>query len=122
DEGTRLALLRDRLEASLCAAWPDALVNGFIENRLPQTSNISFPGIDAAKLMAQLRSLAVSNGSACQSETGQPTHVLKAMGRTDAEARAAIRFSLGRPTTENEVDEAIEMVKSALANSELPVA
>ena len=120
-ERARIEPLRDQLEANLLAAWPGSFVNGYIERRLPQTSNIAFPGVDAAKLMAQLRSLAVSNASACQSEGGRPSHVLKAMGLGDAEARASIRFSLGRPTTEQEVIEAVNMVKSALRHSEVPV-
>jgi cysteine desulfurase len=118
----RLEPLRDRLESSLLAAWPGSFVNGYVEGRLPQTSNIAFPGVDAAKLMAQLRSLAVSNASACQSEGGKPSHVLKAMGLADVEARASIRFSLGRPTTEQEITEAVDMVKSALMHSEAAVA
>ena len=121
-EGDRQRPMRDALESKLLAAWPDAYVNGNTERRLPQTTNVTFPGIDAAKLMAELRSLAVSNASACQSASGKPSHVLLAMGLSDADARAAIRFSLGRPTTYEDIVGAAEMVAAALDKIAAPAA
>lgn len=111
----RLSGLRDTLEERLLAAHPDAHVNGDVTARLPQTTSITFPGFKAANLMAELRALAVSNASACSSGSGRPSHVLKAMGLSDADAGATIRFSLGRPTTEREINDAAGMIAEALA-------
>lgn len=108
-ESERLGRLRDRLEAGLLTRVPGLVVNGAGAERLPQILNISIPGVDQeALLMAlDLEGLAVSSGSACQSGAVEPSHVLVAMGRT-APDEASIRFSLGRTTTEAEIDSAID--------------
>lgn len=108
-ESERLGRLRDRLEAGLLTGVPGLVVNGAGAERLPQILNISIPGVDQeALLMAlDLEGLAVSSGSACQSGAVEPSHVLVAMGRT-APDEASIRFSLGRTTTEAEIDSAID--------------
>ncbi len=110
EEAERLQGRRDRMEQALCAALPDVVVNGAEAPRLPQTSSLTFRGVRAANLIARLRTLALSTGSACSSADPRPSHVLKAMGRSDEEAAATLRFSLGRFTTDAEVRYAIEQV------------
>ncbi|MEM8487805.1 MAG: cysteine desulfurase family protein [Bacteroidota bacterium] len=103
-EASRLATLRDRFEQQLTDALPFVKINGGGAPRLPHVSNLAFPGVTAANLVTELRSLAMSTGSACSTGTGNPSHVLKAMGLTDAEAYATLRISFGRFTTEEEVE------------------
>ena len=109
-EATRL--LRDRLEGGILAGIPEARINGSLENRLPNTSNISFPGIDSQVLAINLdlMGIAVSTGSACQSDVREPSYVLMAMGRTPAEASDCIRFSVGPENTAAQVDRTVETV------------
>lgn len=89
-ESNRLAGLRNRFEAQLMDALPFVKINGAGAARLPHVSNLAFPGVKAANLVTELRSLAMSTGSACSTGTGKPSHVLKAMGLTDEEAYAKI--------------------------------
>lgn len=117
-EAARLGILRDRLETRLTEAVPALRVNTGAAPRLPQTSSLTFPGLRAANLMAELRDLALSAGSACSSGSGRPSHVLKAMGLSDAEALATLRFSLGRFTTDEDVDAAVEQVVTAALHAE----
>jgi len=105
-EMSRLAGLRDRLESAILAGLDGCSVNGSTEHRLPGTSNISFRGIDGNALLASLPDLAVSTGSACTSDHPQASPVLLAMGVAPALAAAALRLSVGRPTTADEVDRA----------------
>jgi cysteine desulfurase len=107
---TRLTVLRDKLESVLLEP-EGASVNGSTESRLHTTTNISFGGISSDRLIMALQDIAVSSGSACSAVTTQPSHVLKAMGLTDDEALGAIRFSLGRFTTEQDIDAAAARVK-----------
>ena len=113
-EALRLQALRDRLEAEVGDALPDVQVNGAGAPRLPQTSNLSFPDVRANNLIAALRGLALSTGSACSSGSGKPSHVLQAMGLSGAMAQSTLRFSLGRFTTDEEIDYAIEHVIAAV--------
>ncbi|MFQ5568482.1 MAG: cysteine desulfurase family protein [Rhodothermales bacterium] len=113
-ETARLQTLRDRLEAALRDRVPNVHVNGLGAPRLPQTANVTFRGVQADKLMPALRDLAVSTGSACSSGSDKPSHVLKAMGLNDEEARSTIRFSLGRFTPAEEIDYAIEHILNAV--------
>ena len=105
-------MLRDRLEEGILARTPGARVNGCPQNRLPNTSNISFPGLDSQLLAINLdlMGIAVSTGSACQSEVREPSYVLMAMGRTPEDASDCIRFSLGPENTASEVDRAVDAV------------
>jgi cysteine desulfurase len=103
-EGERLADLRDRLRDGIAAHLPGVIENGHPTARLPNTLNLSFTGVDGAALLVGLREVAVSSGSACTSAEPRPSHVLAALGRPRALAAASIRFSLGRSTTEEEVD------------------
>lgn len=113
-EAARLRGLRDRFEADVQAALPGVRINGAGAPRLPQTSNLTVPDVRANNLIAALRDLAISTGSACSSGSGKPSHVLKAMGLTDEAAQSTLRFSLGRFTTGEEIDHAVEQVVSAV--------
>jgi len=110
EESERVRKLRDRLEEALLAELPDAHINGDIKNRLPNTSNIAFAGVDARTLIRDMHNIAVSTRSACSSGSQGPSHVLKALGLSDEQAYSSIRFSPGRYTTEEEIDYAIERV------------
>jgi cysteine desulfurase len=101
-EAVRLGGLRDEFERVLMAAT-GVRINGAGASRLPHVSSIVFPGVRSARLVTELRELAMSTGSACSTGTGSPSHVLKAMGLSDDEAYATLRISLGRLTTAEEV-------------------
>jgi len=108
EEAPRLAALRDRLWGKLSALG--ALLNGDALQRLPGILNVSFPGVEGESLLATCSELAVSSGSACNAADAEPSYVLRALGRDDQLAGASLRFSLGRFTTEAEVDRAAEVV------------
>jgi cysteine desulfurase len=111
-EGTRLSMLRDRLENGILAAVPQTDVNGSREPRVPNTTNISFERIEAESLLIalDLEGVAVSTGSACSSGTLEPSHVLKAMGLSSHRAQNSIRFSLGASNTEEQIDHVIAVL------------
>ncbi len=106
ETGPRVGALRDRLEAAILRSVPGTSVNGDPDHRAPNTSNISFDGIEAESLLIalDLEGIAISTGSACSSGTLEPSHVLKAMGLPTARTRNSLRFSLGPATTESEID------------------
>jgi cysteine desulfurase len=107
---------RDRLLHGLRSLpWPAVLNGPALDNRHPGNANVRFEGFVAQDILAALQpKLAASTGSACTSGTPEPSHVLKAIGLTTAEAEASIRFSVGRFTTDEEIDEAISLVRDAL--------
>ncbi len=109
-EAARLAALRDRLESGILARVPGAQVNGARDARVPNTTNISFEGVEAESLLIalDLEGIAVSTGSACSSGTLEPSHVLRAMGFAAHRTQSSIRFSLGAGNTIEQVDYAIE--------------
>jgi len=109
-EATRVKALRDKLEHSILETCPDCRVNGDIENRLPNTSNISFEYIEgeAILLMLDRYGICASSGSACTSGSLEPSHVLRAMGVPFTAAHGSIRFSLSRYNTEAEIDYTID--------------
>ena len=111
-EGTRVAALRDRLEQGLLAAIPQSRVNGGRARRTPNTTNITFSFIEGEALVIalDLKGLQCSTGAACSSGAVEPSHVLMAIGLEPAEARASLRFSLGRANTEDDVKFALSMV------------
>ncbi len=113
-EGARLQALRDRLEQELQRVLPDVRINGAQAPRLPQTSSVTIPGVRADRLLTTVRTLALSAGSACGSGRGKPSHVLRAMGLSEADARCTIRISLGRFTTDEEINTAIERLISTI--------
>lgn len=106
-DANRISIMRDKLENQLLKSIPNAKVNGDPKNRLFNTTNISFGKIDGELLLMKLNEIAVSNGSACNSASTKPSYVLKAMGLDDDSAFGSIRFSLGKFTTEKELDQAI---------------
>lgn len=114
-EATRLANLRDFLEKGILEAITDARVNGNIRERLPNTSNICFGRIDGEQLLMSLNEIAVSNGSACNSASTEPSYVLKALGLDDDSAYGSIRFSLGRITKEEDVEIAIRHISEVVS-------
>jgi cysteine desulfurase len=103
-EASRLAGLRDRLWARLSAALPGVRRNGHPELRLPGNLHVAFEGVEADALIASLREFALSAGSACASGSGEPSHVLRAIGLPDALARGALRVGIGRSNTQAQVD------------------
>lgn len=112
-DAERLSKLRDKLENALLSL-EEAYVNGNREHRLPHTTNISFKYVEGEGLMMAMKDLAVSSGSACTSASLEPSYVLKSLGLNDDLAHSSIRFGLGRFTTEEEVDYAIEVTKNAV--------
>lgn len=106
DEGARLALLRDRLEDAILENVSGSSRNGARSDRLPNTSNISIAGIEINALLASLPDLALNTGSACTSAHPEPSPVLRAMGVPDELAGSSLRLSLGRFTTQEDVDRA----------------
>ncbi len=113
-DAKRLSDLRDRLEQALLEAGLEIQINSAGASRLPQTSSISFPGLNLERLLLSIRTLAVGTGSACGSGKRTPSAVLSAMGIRNDVAAQTLRISLGRPTTEAEVLEASELLRQAL--------
>ncbi len=113
-EAERLSVLRDKLETSLLEL-EESVVNGNTEHRMPHISNISFKFVEGEGLMMGFnQNIAVSSGSACTSASLEPSYVLKALGLDDELAHSSLRFSLGRFTTEEQIDYTIEQVKKAV--------
>jgi len=113
----RTAALRDRLERGLMQRIAACGINGDPANRVANTSNLWFDHLEGEALVIalDLKGLAVSGGSACQSGAAEPSHVLTAMGATAHHARASLRFSLLRTATEDDIDFALEIVPDAVA-------
>jgi cysteine desulfurase len=111
-EASRVAALRDRLEAGILRAVPGTAVNGAPDSRVPNTTNISFDRVEAESLLIalDLEGVAVSTGSACSSGTLEPSHVLRAMGLPTHRTQNSLRFSLGMFSTDEEVDRVIEVL------------
>jgi cysteine desulfurase len=110
EENDRVKYLRDKLENAILEKCPDSMLNGDKENRLPNTSNISFEFIEGEAILLMLDKFGIcaSSGSACTSGSLEPSHVLRAMGVPFTAAHGSIRFSLSRYNTEQEVDYTIE--------------
>ncbi len=106
EENDRIRKLRDKLEKTICATCPDAMINGDTEHRLPNTLNVSFEYIEGESILLLLDKFGIcaSSGSACTSGSLEPSHVLRAMGVPFTAAHGSIRFSLSRYSTEEEVD------------------
>jgi cysteine desulfurase len=117
DSPQALAALRDRLEQGILAQVEEAGVNGAGAARVGNTSNLYFDHVEAEALVIalDLKGLAVSGGSACQSGSTEPSHVLRAMGLSVARARGSVRISLSRMTTEDEVECALALLPAAVA-------
>ncbi|MCY1285513.1 Cysteine desulfurase IscS [compost metagenome] len=114
EEGCRVGALRDRLLAGL-SRLDEVYVNGSLEHRIPHNLNISFNYVEGESLIMGIKDVAVSSGSACTSASLEPSFVLRALGRSDELAHSSIRFTLGRYTTEAEVDEVIRQVSATVS-------
>ena len=113
-DSQRLTILRDKLENGILQNILNVRVNGNMENRLPNLTNFSFGDVDGENLLMSFRDIAVSSGSACTSASVEPSYVLKAIGLSDDLAYASVRFSLGKYTTEEEIDFTIKYVKEVV--------
>jgi len=109
-ENERVRMLRDRLYRGVCE-MEEVFVNGDMTHRVPHNLNISFNYVEGESLIMAVKDLAVSSGSACTSASLEPSYVLRALGRSDELAHSSIRFSVGRFTTEQEIDFAIALLK-----------
>ncbi|MEF8755155.1 MAG: IscS subfamily cysteine desulfurase [Accumulibacter sp.] len=108
-ENERIRMLRDRLLRGL-SDIEEVYVNGDMEHRVPHNLNLSFAYVEGESLLMAIKDLAVSSGSACTSASLEPSYVLRALGRNDELAHSSIRFTLGRFTTEEEVDHTIRLL------------
>lgn len=115
-EVKRLAGLQQQFFTKIAEILPEAVINGCKQNRLPNNSHITFPGVDNEQLMMQLdeQGIICAVGSACSASNDEPSHVLKAIGLTDKEAQASLRFTFGRSTTSLDLDKTIQVLSSIL--------
>ena len=114
-DASHLRRLADRFLDRVLADVPDALLNGHRMQRFPGNMNLTFRGVDGNRLMAELRELAISSGSACASATDEPSYVLAALGLNDRDIHSSVRIGLGRMTTQGEVDFAADTVVRKLS-------
>jgi cysteine desulfurase NifS len=112
----KVKVLRDKLEKGIRRLIPNAILNGHPENRLPNTLNLTLPGLRGESIVLALdrHGIALSSGSACKSGSPEPTHVLIAIGRTEQEAHCSVRFSLSRYTTKEEIDKTVAALAEVL--------
>ncbi len=110
-EIVRIKFLRDRLAQGL-QEIEEVYVNGDMEQRVPHNLNVSFNYVEGESLIMAIKGLAVSSGSACTSASLEPSYVLRALGRSDELAHSSIRFTIGRFTTEEDIDFAVDLLKS----------
>ena len=113
-ENERIRVLRDRLLKGVTEI-EEAFVNGDLEQRVPHNLNVSFNFVEGESLIMAVKDIAVSSGSACTSASLEPSYVLRALGRSDELAHSSIRFTLGRFTTEEEVDYTVDHLKTKVA-------
>ena len=115
-DAERMTSLRDRLEENLRLENPALSLNGHPELRLPNTLNVRFPGAEADAVLSRAPLIAASSGSACTSAVPGPSHVLLAAGLRSDEADECIRFSVGRSTTNQEIDDASAAISQAVSD------
>jgi cysteine desulfurase len=113
-ENERIRMLRDRLLTGLLQI-EEVYVNGDLEHRVPHNLNMSFNYVEGESLIMAIKDIAVSSGSACTSASLEPSYVLRALGRSDELAHSSIRFSVGRFTTVEEIDYAVDLIKRKVA-------
>jgi len=113
-DNERIRALRDRLRKGL-AEIEEVYINGDMEHRVPHNLNISFNFVEGESLIMAIKDVAVSSGSACTSASLEPSYVLRALGRNDELAHSSIRFTVGRFTTEEEIDYTIDLLKRKIA-------
>ncbi|REJ84985.1 MAG: cysteine desulfurase [Bacteroidetes bacterium] len=116
DDAVRISALRDKLEKEIMESG-NISINGDVKQRLPNTSNLCFHNIKASGLLKKMPEIALATGSACTSAIPQPSHVLMAMGLTEENAYSSIRFSLGRFTTEKEIEIVISKFKEHIKSN-----
>ena len=111
-----LSVLRDRLEIGIRKLVPAAICNGDTDRRLPNTTNLTLPGLRGESLVVALdqQGISISSGSACKAGSPKPTHVLLAMGRTEEQAHCAVRLSLSHDTTSGDVDRTLQSFERVL--------
>ncbi|MBI5659229.1 MAG: IscS subfamily cysteine desulfurase [Nitrosomonadales bacterium] len=112
-ENERVRMLRDRLWRGL-SSMEEVHMNGDLERRVPHNLNVSFSFVEGESLMMAIKEIAVSSGSACTSASLEPSYVLRALGRSDELAHSSIRFTIGRFTTAEEIDYAVELLKNKI--------
>ena len=112
-ENERIRRLRDRLKDGF-ADMEEVYINGDMEHRIPHNLNISFNFVEGESLIMAIKDVAVSSGSACTSASLEPSYVLRALGRSDELAHSSIRFTIGRFTTEEEIDYTIELLRNKI--------
>ena len=112
-ENERIRMLRDKLLAGV-KGMEEVYVNGDMENRVPHNLNVSFNFVEGESLIMGIKELAVSSGSACTSASLEPSYVLRALGRNDELAHSSIRFTIGRFTTEADIDFAIKLLNERI--------
>lgn len=117
-EPSRIMTMRDRFENAVLENIPDSSVNGAVDRRLPNISNISFRSVEGEGLLINLdmQGIAVSTGSACSSGSLEPSPVIRALGKDDEISRGAIRFSFGSFNSEDDVDRVLQVLPSAVDN------
>ena len=115
EESQRLKILRDLMLESIQEVHPDVILNGSLEQRLAHNLNLCFPGLEAESIIMKMKTIACSTGSACSSANLEPSHVIKAIGRDSEIAHSAIRFSLGRFTTKDEIHFAIQEINRTVS-------
>jgi len=113
-ENERIRAMRDRLLAGM-SQMEEVFVNGHLERRVPHNLNVSFNFVEGESLIMAVKDIAVSSGSACTSASLEPSYVLRALGRSDELAHSSIRFTLGRFTTQDDVDYSVEHLKAKVA-------
>lgn len=113
EEGKRIQVLRDMLEEKLRSAIPGFVVNAFGANRLPNTSSLSFPQVEADALLLNLPELMLGTGSACNSGAMEPSHVLEAIGLSREMSHRTIRSSLGRFTSKDQIEYTVQKITAA---------
>jgi len=113
-DNVRIKALRDRLLDGL-KDIEEVYINGDIQHRVPHNLNMSFNFVEGESLIMALKDIAISSGSACTSASLEPSYVLRALGRDDELAHSSLRFSIGRFTTEQDVDHAIKVIRTAVS-------
>ena len=113
EESARIKALRDRLWAGL-STMEEVHINGDMTQRVPHNLNVSFNFVEGESLMMAIKDVAVSSGSACTSASLEPSYVLRALGRSDELAHSSIRFSVGRFTTEAEIDAVVKLLQEKI--------
>ncbi len=113
-DNERIRMLRDRLTQGL-SEIAEVYINGDLERRVPHNLNISFNFVEGESLIMAIKDVAVSSGSACTSASLEPSYVLRALGRSDELAHSSIRFTVGRFTTEEEIDYTVDLLKRKIA-------